>query len=177
MVASDRSTDAVRATGWLLGGDGWPAGQLPPAMGRPRSTPTTRRASAEAQPRLGGLFSPLGDALLGQRLAQPGMLVVHVPSPSSSSACLVQELVEDSVVAGQLRMALWRGPRIRHLPYAGARLFPIFGRWLLTAAVSLRPVTRDNPGEMGGRVQSPTVRRLSRWGCGELGAALMVGMS
>jgi hypothetical protein len=41
MVASDRSTDAVRATGWLLGGDGWPAGQLPPATGRPRSTPAT----------------------------------------------------------------------------------------------------------------------------------------
>jgi predicted ATPase len=53
-------------------------------------------------------------------------------------------------------MALQRVPRIRHLPYASARLFPIFGRWLLTAAVSLRPVTRDNPGEMGGRVASPT---------------------
>jgi hypothetical protein len=34
------------------------------------------------QPRMGGLLSPLGDALLGQDLAQPGMLVVHVPSPS-----------------------------------------------------------------------------------------------
>jgi tetratricopeptide (TPR) repeat protein len=49
------------------------------------------------------------------------------------------------------------GSRIRHLPYAGAGRFPIFGRWLFTAAVSLRPVTRDNPGKMGGRVQSPTV--------------------
>jgi DNA-binding CsgD family transcriptional regulator/tetratricopeptide (TPR) repeat protein len=48
-------------------------------------------------------------------------------------------------------------PRIRHLPHANAHRFPIFGRWLLTAAVSLRPVTRDNPGEMGGRVQSPTL--------------------
>jgi DNA-binding CsgD family transcriptional regulator/tetratricopeptide (TPR) repeat protein len=53
-------------------------------------------------------------------------------------------------------MAPQRVPRIRHLPYADARLFPIFGRWVLTAAVSLRPVTRDNPGEMGGRVASPT---------------------
>jgi DNA-binding CsgD family transcriptional regulator/tetratricopeptide (TPR) repeat protein len=53
-------------------------------------------------------------------------------------------------------MAPQRVPRIRHLPYAGARLFPIFGCWLFTAAVSLRPVTRDNPGEMGGRVASPT---------------------
>jgi hypothetical protein len=33
---------------------------------------------------MGGLLSPLGDVLLGQDLAQPGMLVVHVPSPSSS---------------------------------------------------------------------------------------------
>jgi DNA-binding CsgD family transcriptional regulator/tetratricopeptide (TPR) repeat protein len=49
------------------------------------------------------------------------------------------------------------GPRIRHLPYAGARRFPIVGRWLLTGAVSLRPVTRDNRGEMGGRVASPTL--------------------
>jgi hypothetical protein len=29
----------------------------------------------------GGLFPPFADALLGQHLAQPGMLVVHVPSP------------------------------------------------------------------------------------------------
>ena len=49
-----------------------------------------------------------------------------------------------------------RVPRIRHLPHANAHRFPISGRWLLTAAVSLRPVTRDNPGEMGGRVASPT---------------------
>jgi DNA-binding CsgD family transcriptional regulator/tetratricopeptide (TPR) repeat protein len=41
-----------------------------------------------------------------------------------------------------------------HTP--GARLFPIFGRCLFTAAVSLRPVARDNSGEMGGRVASPT---------------------
>jgi DNA-binding CsgD family transcriptional regulator/tetratricopeptide (TPR) repeat protein len=53
-------------------------------------------------------------------------------------------------------MAPQPGPRIRHLPYAGARQFPISGRWFLTAAVSLLPVTRDNPGEMGGRVASPT---------------------
>jgi AAA ATPase domain len=51
---------------------------------------------------------------------------------------------------------VWRALRIRHLPYAGAGRFPIFGRCLFTAAVSLRSVTRDNPGEMGGRVASPT---------------------
>jgi DNA-binding CsgD family transcriptional regulator/tetratricopeptide (TPR) repeat protein len=53
-------------------------------------------------------------------------------------------------------MALQRAPRIRHLPYANAHPLPIFGRWLLTPAVSLRPVARDNRGEMGGRVASPT---------------------
>src|SRR5215211_1367393 len=53
-------------------------------------------------------------------------------------------------------MAPQRSLRIRHLPYASTGLFPISGRWLLTAAVSLRPVTRDNPGEIGGRVASPT---------------------
>jgi DNA-binding CsgD family transcriptional regulator/tetratricopeptide (TPR) repeat protein len=105
---------------------------------------------------MGGLLSPLGDALLGQDLAQPSMLVGHVPSPSCSSACLFQRPRSAVVVAGQLSMALRRVPRIRHLPYANVRRFPIFGRWLLTAAVSLRLVTRDNPGEMGGRVASPT---------------------
>jgi DNA-binding CsgD family transcriptional regulator/tetratricopeptide (TPR) repeat protein len=54
-------------------------------------------------------------------------------------------------------MALRRVPRIRHLPHANAHRFPIFGRLLLTGVVSLRPVTRDNPGEMGGRVASPTL--------------------
>jgi DNA-binding CsgD family transcriptional regulator/tetratricopeptide (TPR) repeat protein len=54
-------------------------------------------------------------------------------------------------------MALRLRPEIRHLPYVDAQPLPIFGRRLLTAAVSLRPVTRDNPGEMGGRVASPTM--------------------
>jgi hypothetical protein len=38
---------------------------------------------------MGGLLVSFGDALLGQCLAQPGMLVVHVCSPSYSSALLV----------------------------------------------------------------------------------------
>jgi predicted ATPase len=46
--------------------------------------------------------------------------------------------------------------RIRHLPYANRQRLPISGCWFLTAVVSLWPVTRDNPGEMGGRVASPT---------------------
>jgi hypothetical protein len=37
---------------------------------------------------MGGLLSPLGDALVGQYLAQPGMLVVHGPFPFLRSACL-----------------------------------------------------------------------------------------
>jgi DNA-binding CsgD family transcriptional regulator len=95
---------------------------------------------------MGGLRPSFGDALLGQHLAQPGMLIVHVPSPSYSSARLA--------VAGSLSMVLGPAAGIRHLPYANAHQFPIFGCWLLTGAVSLRPVTRDNPGEMGGRLQS-----------------------
>jgi predicted ATPase len=38
----------------------------------------------------------------------------------------------------------------------GAGRFPIFGRWLLRGAISLWPDAGDNPGEMGGRVASPT---------------------
>jgi predicted ATPase len=38
----------------------------------------------------------------------------------------------------------------------GAGLFPIFGRWPVRAAVSFWPTARDNRGEMGGRVASPT---------------------
>jgi hypothetical protein len=60
----------------LIGGDAWPAGQLPPATGRPRPA-ATRRTSATPQPGMSGLLPPFGDALLGQHLAQPGMLVVH----------------------------------------------------------------------------------------------------
>jgi hypothetical protein len=47
---------------------------------------------------MGGLRSSFLDPLLGQHLAQPGMLVVHVYSPSYSSALLA--------VAGSLRMVL-----------------------------------------------------------------------
>jgi hypothetical protein len=37
---------------------------------------------------MGGLLVPFGDALVGQDLAQPGMLVVHVPSlPAAQPAC------------------------------------------------------------------------------------------
>jgi len=37
---------------------------------------------------MGSLLSSLGDALVGQDLAQPGMLVVHVPSlPAAQPAC------------------------------------------------------------------------------------------
>jgi tetratricopeptide (TPR) repeat protein len=38
----------------------------------------------------------------------------------------------------------------------GAGRFPIFGRWLLRGAIPLWPDAGDNPGEMGGRVASPT---------------------
>jgi hypothetical protein len=62
-------------------------------MGRPRPTPTSQRATAIPQPRLGGLLSPFGDVLLSQYLAQPGMLVVHVfPSaPRARRRPLIKE--------------------------------------------------------------------------------------
>jgi hypothetical protein len=44
---------------------------------------------------MGGLRSSFGDALLGQYLAQPGMLVVHVlPFPVARPVCS-SDLVED----------------------------------------------------------------------------------
>jgi predicted ATPase len=54
-------------------------------------------------------------------------------------------------------MVLGHAAGIRQVPYAGAQPLPIFGRRPLTGAVSLWPVARDNPGEMGGRVASPTL--------------------
>jgi hypothetical protein len=71
----------VWTVGWLVGRDAWPpGGQPPPATAQPPPSPA-RRASATHQSRLGGLLVAFGDALLGQGLAQPGMLVVHGPHP------------------------------------------------------------------------------------------------
>src|SRR5215208_3287864 len=53
-------------------------------------------------------------------------------------------------------MALRLGSRIRHLPYAGARLFPILGGCLLRPPFPSGRSRGDNPGEMGRRVASPT---------------------
>jgi AAA ATPase domain len=54
-------------------------------------------------------------------------------------------------------MALGRALRIWHLPYVWR--WPVPHLWWLPlyGAVPLRPATRDNPGEMGGRVASPTL--------------------
>jgi hypothetical protein len=43
---------------------------------------------------MGGLCSSFGDVLVGQDLAQPGMLVVHVPSLPAAQL-LPSDLVED----------------------------------------------------------------------------------
>jgi hypothetical protein len=54
---------------------------------------------------MGGLLLPFGNALLGQDLAQPGMLVIHV-CPSLPAAQLLPRR-HALVAAGQLRMVLW----------------------------------------------------------------------
>jgi hypothetical protein len=50
---------------WLVGGDSWPPGQLPPATGRPPSVSVARRASATHQSGVGGLLVAFGHPLLG----------------------------------------------------------------------------------------------------------------
>jgi hypothetical protein len=52
-----------------------------------------------------GLLPPLGDVLLGQDLAQSGMLVGHESFPSCISAGFFRRPGQGVVVAGQLRMA------------------------------------------------------------------------
>jgi len=103
---------------------------------------------------MGGLLLPLGDALLGQDLAQPGMLVVHgpflpaapllppgdthwLPLASSGWSCGVPS--ESGMC---LTPALGCSPSLVLIPSGGR--------------VPLWPVAGDNPGEMGGRVASPT---------------------
>jgi hypothetical protein len=71
----------VWAVGWLVGGSAQPSGgQPPPDTFRPPPG-AAGRANATRQPRVVGLLATFGDALVGHRLAQPGMLVVHGPSP------------------------------------------------------------------------------------------------
>jgi hypothetical protein len=53
-------------------------------------------------------------------------------------------------------MALGVPPESGKCHTFGARLVPYLLAPILTAAISLRPVTVDNRGEMGGRVASPT---------------------
>jgi predicted ATPase len=95
-----------------------------------------------------GLLVAFADALVGQRLTQPGMLVVHgshpFPQLSRMARC-------------RLRMGRARAVRIWHLPYA--RRWPVPYLWPLAppGAISLWPGAGDNPGEMGGRVASPTL--------------------
>jgi hypothetical protein len=53
------------------------------------------------QPGLGGLLVSFGDALFGQRLAQPGMLVLHVVPLSSLMAVVLLKAALSSAVAGR----------------------------------------------------------------------------
>jgi hypothetical protein len=72
----DPGFSSTRAMDGLIGGDIWSPSQLPPALDRP--LPAAARGTT-CQPRMVGLRLRLGDALLGQDLAQPGMLVGHSP--------------------------------------------------------------------------------------------------
>ena len=118
--SSGRSTGAVGAVGWLVGGHVQPPGSQPPPTVGPPSAPARRTRTH--QPRQGGLLMPFGDALVSQRLAQPGMLVVHGPHPFLQLSRMI--------VAG----SGWAGSAPSESGTChtyGAGLFPIFGRWLL----------------------------------------------
>jgi hypothetical protein len=87
-MGAHRSTDPV----WMLDGrlaGAWPAGQPPPATGQLPSTPVARPAGALGEPDMGGPLLSFGDALGGQLLAQPGMLVVHVPPPPLAAGAVL----------------------------------------------------------------------------------------
>jgi hypothetical protein len=71
-----------------LGRGAWPAGQLPPATNGPLPVSAARLTGALRQPGLGGLLLSLGEALGGEQLAQPGVLVVHLPPlPAAQRPC------------------------------------------------------------------------------------------
>jgi hypothetical protein len=92
---------------------------------------------------VGGLLVPLGDALGGQGLAQPGMLVMHGPFPFLQLSRLM--------VVGWLRMVRGRAVRIWQLPYVWGWPGPYLWSLAPTVVVPLGPGAEDNPGEMGGR--------------------------
>jgi hypothetical protein len=129
-VAPHRSAGAVGAVGWLVGGHAWPPGGQPPPATAGSPPAPTRRASVTYQPRMVGLLVAFGDALVGQRLAQPGMLVVHGSHPF---------LQLSRMDRGWLRMGRGRAVRIWQVPYA--RRWPVPYLWSLasTVPVSLWP--------------------------------------
>jgi len=95
-----------------------------------------------------GLLVPFADALLGQGLAQPGMLVVHGSHPFPQLSRVL--------VVGWLRMG--RGacrPNLASAIRSGraCSLSLVAGP---PVAVLLGPGAGDNRGEMGGRMASPT---------------------
>jgi AAA ATPase domain len=97
---------------------------------------------------MGGLLPPLGHALGGQGLAEPGMLVVHGPSPflrlSRIGCCWLAQNGDAACPPNPAGAICRRWPA----PYL----------WSLapTAPVPLGPGAGDNRGETGGRVASPT---------------------
>jgi hypothetical protein len=95
-----------------------------------------------------GVLVAFADALVGQRLAQPGMLVVHGSHPflqlSRMDRCW---LAQDGPGARRPNPA----PAI-----CSCSPVPYFWPLAPPGAVSLWPDAGDNSGEMGGRVASPT---------------------
>jgi hypothetical protein len=129
---------------WLLGGDAWSPGQLQRGTSRPRPASAAQWSSAACQPRMDGLLPAFGDALLGQDLAQLGMLVVHVSFPSCVSASFSGDLVDDwSLLTG----SEWRrgvGPESGTVPTSALAGSPSLG------ADPLRPaLPSDRSRRMG----------------------------
>jgi hypothetical protein len=89
----------------------------------------TQRVSVTYQPRMVGLLVAFGDALVGQRLAQLGMLVVHGSHPF---------LQLSRIARRWLRKGRARAVRIWHLPYT--RRWPVPYLWPLAPPVARFPL-------------------------------------
>ena len=146
MVVAALDAAGTPAAQWWFGASAAAVTASDPAGRLPRPSPG-----------MGGLLPPFGDASLGQDQAQPACwLVVSLPFLQLSRLSATRSSL---VGTGWLRMgAKAFGPNPASATRPGG---PVPHLWALAPypAVSLRPVTRDNPGEMGGRGSSLARRR------------------